>query len=684
MSARRATGARRAHGSISTRAPAGANAASGFPGRRWPMARSACAHVDEPPWEPWTPVGEPFTDTNGQTCQNETRACTEPDPNASGYLPPCNGGSYCPSDSESRTVCEEPATCTEATLTWSEWGDCLGGEQTRTLLSCTAGTCPDATCPPDGHTETRSCERCTEATYTTGDWLPDPCEPGSTQTRSTTCTPGSGLCTKATCSDRDPETRDCPTPDCNTPAVCGSDVGACAAGTASEVTTSDTGTAVVDRWTCTPADANCAVQNCNSSTACTSWSETAGAESCVCNGTTRACSRTYSCTAGTCPSSGVCPTAYPITTTTEALNHAACAANPCVPASITPWTAWAIDGSCPGAATQSRSRSCTAGSPGETGTCDWTCAGVSTTETRSYTCPVACVPYSVTQWSKWAIDGTCPDATQERRTRTCTPGSPGAGGTTPCTWSCNNVSVAESRDYTCPPCKTSECTAKSCSNRTGTKVVQDENNPAKCKTVDCEYEKPCKCPDPYDCDAGECASGFEKVDDPDNPGECLTLPCEGPDPECKAGADCTIWSPWSPGEASSVCVGDQVSRYRQCNSGEKACPCPQTTETETKDGTKQPTFTAWSPPASTKCGEFIQTRSVKNGCPVGDHPLARAAMGTNTEWAGWYLTACSGGGYGCFYSDCRLPVKGPFSSELACRNACSARKDPPFEDPLDP
>ena len=473
----------------------------------------ACAVVNVPPWAPWTkipgtdyvsrftvlidlhdpddPLDDEYEDRE-QDCWQEDRVCTEP----STTVAPCGGGPYC----------------------------YLSSPQTRTQCGPSRGGGDPPVVPPPS---------CTPARYSWSQWTPaGPCVTGIggiTQTQSESCTAGSGSCPAARC--RDPlagdRTRECAPidPDCADQPACRSIAGLCTTGNAGPVTTTNTGTTRTDSWSCTSPDADCTAASCSVSTGCSAWIEDSDTEPCVCDGTTENCTRTRTCDAGSCPTTGVCPSHYPRVTTT----------------------------------TTPDSPNCQPGGP----QCGLT-AGTCTQGSPSGLTVDPCTPRTISAWSPWAPDGPCPVFT-ESRTRTCSDGSASTGEAT---WTCTHTGSAAS----CSAPGTPPSCDWSC---LGERLSESQS-----------YDG-CQCPRIQGCDAAACQIGQEIVNDPGLPGLCLTRQCRGPDLTCTAGADCTVWGPWANGAPSIVCTTDTTSRSRQCNSGASGCPfCPQTTDTETVSGTK--------------------------------------------------------------------------------------------------
>ena len=372
-----------------------------------------CAVVDVPPWGSWIKVegtefvtriviphdvDDPHDDEIEETtCWQVEAFCDEPVTS----VPACGGGPYCFQPSpRTRIVC--------------------GGGR-RTLANP-----PEDDEDGDEDEDEDEDDDCTPATYASVDWTPETCTDGETQTENVSCSAGTGSCPEAECQERPPNTRECPPAGCVNPPSCGSSTGSCSPGTASSVTTMDSVGMTTDSWSCASSDPACTPESCSVSTGCSSWSEEAN-ETCICNGTTEECTRTRACSDGTCPRTGTCPTQFPIETTTTTPDSPNCqpggpqcglspgtciqgspsgtTVDPCTAPTVSAWSPWTLDGTCPWATTESRSRACADGSPssgqatwtcshngsttscsgrGAAPSCDWVCYGVPLSESRPY------------------------------------------------------------------------------------------------------------------------------------------------------------------------------------------------------------------------------------------------------------------------------------------------------------
>ena len=545
----------------------------------------ACAVVNVPPWAPWTkipgtdyvssftvlvdlhdpddPLDDEYEDRE-RDCWQEDRVCTEP----STTVAPCGGGPYC----------------------------YLASPQTRTQCGASRPACiapPPCNPPPP----------CTPARYSWSDWTPaGACVTGTggiTQTQSESCTAGSGTCAAARCGTlADDRTRECAPidPDCADQPACGSIAGICSTGNAGPVTTTNNGLIRTDSWDCSSPDPDCTAASCSVSTGCSAWIEDSDTEHCVCDGTTEQCTRTRTCDAGSCPTSGVCPSHYPRVTTTTTADSPNCD-----PVCQNPPLCSAVKNSCITGTVAAQSSS------GGTfvNNYAWSCSSPNASCTDDQ-CSASdpCTNYTTSTTD--ACDGA-----DWVTTTSCTAGTCISGGACPAIYPEETTRIAN--DPRCLCTSTTPCTANSCRNMTGTEVVQNPNDRSVCIGQPCTYQGPCPpCPRISPCSVtNACESGTEVVVNPQDPTVCDTLQCTVPGVSCAAN-DCTDGA-WSNGAPATVCTTHSTSRDVTCTTGADGCganpTCPTTTTTETESGTKNCT-----PPVVCGCGVALFQWCTGFGC----------------------------------------------------------------------
>ena len=475
---------------------------------------AACAVVNVPPWAPWTKIPgtdyvESYTilvdlhdvddpdddeyEDRERDCWQEDRECTEP----VSPISPCSGGPYC----------------------------FLPSPQNRT--KCGSSRVVEPPLPP---------QPCTAATYQWGSWLPVGACPtgtgGTSQTRTESCTPGTGICTPAACGPLiPPQTRECGTGGglCTTPAGCGSGKNTCAPGTVDGQGTAHTPSDNVYTWSCTPSDPNCSTLSCDATAPCSAFRPNTP-PTCVCDAAdTETCTTT--CTNGTCQVGGTCPSQYPMVTTTP--NSSNCV-NP-------PGVCGPTEGSC-----LSGNASAVTPSP--------PCSARTVSGWGAY------VPAPGTQY----CDG------DQVSSKTCTPGMPGQK-----TWNCTTAGGSAA-------CSVPDM---SCNYDCSTPPIPGGLERTRTIAPTC----PCPASNLRPCDGDQnCPSGVgdETIDDGRGLGSASCKPQSCTYDGCiVCTPSCTpTWDP--PGDGSTICAPDSASGTEVCVTGVSGTPCPTTTRQLSQPGTR--------------------------------------------------------------------------------------------------
>nr|CAB3250296.1 A disintegrin and metalloproteinase with thrombospondin motifs gon-1 [Phallusia mammillata] len=573
-------------------------------------------------WTQWSACSK----TCGTGTSARSRNCIKPQ----GSTARCQGSAT------GQKPCQK-ATCAPK-RTWSSWRDwgscsvtCGSGSQTRTR-TCSAGSGPSC---PGSSSDRKTCTR--SACPTLSNWsrwssCSVTCGSGQ-QERTRSCSSGR----ESDCSGSKRNTRPCTLTACTTSrwgvwgtwSACSR---SCGSGRRSRSRTCNLGNSGPTCQGLSVESQTCNRQTCPSFSKWTTWSK---------------CSKT--CGPGTRERSRRCSSGRTTDCSGEPTQSESCNDVKCTVSSWTQWTLWTSCTKTCGTGNRQRTRTCTKGNSGPT------CAGQGTSRIacNSRVCP------TFDPWGQWSQCSAACGTGEQTRTRTCSSGKPQE-----CQGNSEDRKVCRQ-----PTCQTSkwapwgswtQC-SKSCGGGQYTrKRTCDEGNSGptcvgvttdsgKCNTQTCPTFLPWQT---WNACSVTCGSGTRSRSRSCSSG--ISSDCTGPTSATetcsKPSCSLSVWGTWQTWSGCShTCGSGSKSRTRVCQIGNSGPPCQGSrSDTDVCNVAPCPAFSPWSDwskcPVTCGVGTISRSRACNTGVNsdcVGNHTennkctKPKCAVSAWSPWAPW-------------------------------------------------